>query len=381
MTGPLTGVRIVEFAGIGPAPFAGMMLADAGADIIRIDRHDRATYPPREQAHVDLMNRGRRSVAVDLKNPEGVDLALRLIDRADGLTEGFRPGVAERLGVGPDVCMKRNPRLVYGRMTGWGQTGPLARTAGHDIDYISIAGALEPIGRAGQPPLPPLNLVADFGGGGMLLAFGMVAAILAAQRTGEGQVVDAAMVDGAAALMTMIHGFRSMGMWQDVRGTNLLDTGAHFYEVYETSDGKFMSVGAIEAQFYAELIRLLGLEDEALPDQNDRAQWPALKARFAALFLTKTRDEWQAIFDGTDACVSPVLSIPEAHRHPHNQHRGTFTEVAGVVQPAPAPRFEGTPGAIRRPPPNPGQHGDEALTDWGIGSDEVAKMRSAGAIT
>jgi alpha-methylacyl-CoA racemase len=381
MTGPLSGLRIVEFAGIGPAPFAGMMLADAGADIIRIDRHDRATYPPQEQAHQDLMNRGRRSVAVDLKNPDGVDLTLRLIDQADGLMEGFRPGVAERLGLGPDVCLKRNPRLVYGRMTGWGQTGPLATTAGHDIDYISIAGALESIGRAGQPPLPPLNLVGDFGGGGMMLAFGMVAAILSAQKTGEGQVVDAAMVDGAAALMTMIYTFRSMGIWQDVRGTNLLDTGAHFYEVYETSDGKFMSVGAIEAQFYAELIRLLELENEELPDQNDKAQWPKLKERFAALFLTKTRDEWQAIFDGTDACVSPVLSIPEASQHPHNQHRGTFTEVAGVVQPAPAPRFEGTPSAIRRPPPNPGQHGDEALADWGIDSAEVAKMRSAGAIT
>jgi alpha-methylacyl-CoA racemase len=259
--------------------------------------------------------------------------------------------------------MKRNPRLVYGRMTGWGQTGPLSETAGHDIDYISIAGALESIGRAGQPPLPPLNLVGDFGGGGMLLAFGMVAAILSAQKTGEGQVVDAAMVDGAAALMTMIYTFRSMGIWQDVRGTNLLDTGAPFYEVYETSDGNFMSVGAIEPQFY------------------DKSQWPKMKQRFATLFLTKTRDEWQAIFDGTDACVSPVLSIPEASKHPHNQHRGTFTEVAGVTQPAPAPRFEGTPSAIRRPPPNPGQYGDEALTDWGIDSEEIAKMRSAGAIT
>ncbi len=381
MTGPLAGLRIVEFAGIGPAPFAGMMLADAGADIIRIDRHDRATYPPQEAAHVDLMNRGRRSVAVDLKNPDGVELTLRLIDRADGLMEGFRPGVAERLGLGPEVCLKRNRRLVYGRMTGWGQTGPLAKTAGHDIDYISIAGALESIGRAGQPPLPPLNLVGDFGGGGMLLAFGMVAAILSAQNTGQGQVVDAAMVDGAAALMTMIYTLRGTGTWQDVRGTNLLDTGAHFYEVYETSDGKFMSVGAIEPQFYAELIRLLGLEDEALPDQNDKTQWPKLKERFATLFLTKTRDEWQAIFDGTDACVSPVLSIPEAPQHPHNQYRGTFTEVAGVIQPAPAPRFEGTPGRIRRPPPNPGQLGDEALADWGIDSEEVAAMRSAGAMT
>ncbi len=285
MSGPLSGVRIVEFAGIGPAPFAGMMLADAGADIVRIDRHDKATYPPQEKPHLDLMNRGRRSVAVDLKNPDGVELALRLIDQADGLMEGFRPGVAERLGLGPDVCLKRNPRLVYGRMTGWGQTGPLSTTAGHDIDYISVAGALEAIGRAGQPPLPPLNLIGDFGGGGMLLAFGMVSALLSAQKTGEGQVIDAAMVDGAAALMTMIHTFRAMGIWKDVRGTNLLDTGAHFYEVYETSDGKFMSVGAIEPQFYAELIRLLGLDEEDLPDQNDKAQWPKLKERFAVALL------------------------------------------------------------------------------------------------
>jgi alpha-methylacyl-CoA racemase len=381
MSGPLSGVRIVEFAGIGPAPFAGMMLADAGADIVRIDRHDKATYPPQEKPHLDLMNRGRRSVAVDLKNSDGVELALRLIDQADGLMEGFRPGVAERLGLGPDVCLKRNPRLVYGRMTGWGQTGPLSTTAGHDIDYISVAGALEAIGRAGQPPLPPLNLIGDFGGGGMLLAFGMVSALLSAQKTGEGQVIDAAMVDGAAALMTMIHTFRAMGIWKDVRGTNLLDTGAHFYEVYETSDGKFMSVGAIEPQFYAELLRLLGLDNEDLPDQNDKTQWPKLKERFASLFLTKTRDQWQAIFDGSDACVSPVLSIPEAAEHPHNQHRGTFTEVAGVVQPGPAPRFGRTPSSIRRPPPNPGQHGDEALVDWGIEPEEIAKMRSAGAIT
>jgi alpha-methylacyl-CoA racemase len=381
MSGPLDGLRIVEFAGLGPAPFAGMMLSDAGADIIRIDRHDRATYPPQESPHVDLMNRGRRSVAVDLKNPDGIELVLRLIDQADGLIEGFRPGVTERLGLGPEVCLNRNPRLVYGRMTGWGQSGPLATTAGHDIDYISIAGALEAIGRAGQPPLPPLNLVGDFGGGGMLLAFGMVSAILSAQKTGEGQVIDAAMVDGAAALMTMIYTLRGTGTWQDVRGTNLLDTGAPFYEVYETADGKFISVGAIESQFYAELIRLLELENEELPDQNDQSQWPKLKERFASLFLTKTRDEWQAIFDGTDACVSPVLSIPEAADHPHNQYRGTFTEVAGVVQPGPAPRFEGTPSSIRRPPPNPGQHGDEALVEWGVDREAIAKVRATGAIT
>jgi alpha-methylacyl-CoA racemase len=380
MSGPLEGVRIVELAGLGPAPFAGMMLADAGADIIRIDRFERAIYPPHTEAHVDLMNRGRRSVAVDLKHPEGVAAVLQLIDAADGLMEGFRPGVAERLGLGPDICLARNPKLAYGRMTGWGQEGPMAKVAGHDIDYISLAGALEPIGRAGQPPLPPLNLVGDFGGGGMLLAFGMLAAILSARQTGKGQVIDAAMTDGAAALMTMTYTLRASGIWRDERGTNLLDTGAHFYEVYETSDGGYLGVGAIESQFYAALLDGLGLTDEELPDQMDRDQWPAMKERFAGIFAGRTRAEWEAVFDGTDACVAPVLSIPEATAHPHNVERGTFTEVAGVVQPSPAPRFLGTPGAIRRPPPNPGQHADEALDEWGFAADQVAKLREAGAI-
>ena len=380
MSGPLEGVRIIELAGLGPAPFAGMMLSDAGADIIRIDRADRATYPPLSEPHVDLMNRGRRSVAVDLKHPEGVELVLRLAAGADGVMEGFRPGVAERLGIGPEECMGRNPALVYGRMTGWGQDGPMAATAGHDIDYIALAGALEPMGRAGERPVPPLNLVGDFGGGGMMLAFGMCAAIISARQTGAGQVVDAAMVDGAAAMMTMTFTLRQAGVWLDERGINLLDTGAHFYEVYETSDGGFLSVGAIEVQFYAELIRLLGLEGEDLPDQNDRSAWPAMKERFAALFATRTRAEWEEVFAGSDACVAPVLSLAEAPEHPHNQFRGTFTEVGGVLQPAPAPRFSRTPGAIRRPPPNPGQHADEALVDWGVTGDEVAGLRSAGAI-
>jgi alpha-methylacyl-CoA racemase len=380
MSGPLEGVRIVELAGLGPAPFAGMMLADAGADIIRVDRFERATYPPHTEAHVDLMNRGRRSVAVDLKHPEGVAAVLQLIDAADGLMEGFRPGVAERLGIGPDVCLARNPKLAYGRMTGWGQDGPMAMAAGHDINYISLAGALEPIGRAGERPLPPLNLVGDFGGGGMLLAFGMVAAILSARQTGRGQVIDAAMTDGAAALMTMTYTLRSAGIWRDERGTNMLDTGAHFYEVYETSDGGYLGVGAIEPQFYAALLEGLGLADAELPDQMDRDQWPVMKERFATIFAGRTRAEWEAVFDGSDACVAPVLSIPEATAHPHNVHRGTFTEVAGTVQPAPAPRFVGTPGAIRRPPPHPGQHGDEALAEWGFDGDEVAKLRQAGAI-
>lgn len=380
MSGPLEGIRIVELAGIGPAPFTGMMLADAGADIIRIDRADKATYPPREEPHVDLMNRGRRSVAADLKHPEGVAMVLRLVGRADGLMEGFRPGVADRLGLGPEVCLERNPKLVYGRMTGWGQDGPLARAAGHDINYIALAGALEPMGRVGQKPYPPLNLVGDFGGGGMMLAFGMVAALLSAQRTGRGQVIDAAMIDGAASLMAMTYTLINSGIWRDERGTNLLDTGAPFYEVYETSDGRFMAVGAIEPQFYAELIRLLGLADEDLPDQNDRPAWPAMKDRFAAVFATKTRSEWEAVFEGSDACVFPVLSPREAPDHPHNRAHGTFTTVAGVTQPAPAPHFLGTPSSVRRPPPNPGQHGDDALIDWGLAKEEVAELRATGAI-
>jgi alpha-methylacyl-CoA racemase len=381
VSGPLEGIRIIELAGLGPSPFAGMMLADAGADIIRIDRSDRATYPPNTEPHVDLMNRGRRSVAVDLKHPDGVALVLRLVEQADGLMEGFRPGVTDRLGLGPDVCLARNPRLVYGRMTGWGQEGPMAQVAGHDIDYIALAGALEPMGRVGQRPFPPLNLVGDFGGGGMLLAFGMCAAIISARRTGAGQVVDAAMVDGAASLMTMTYTLISAGIWKDQRGTNLLDTGAHFYEVYETSDGGYMALGAIEPQFYAELIRRLGLEGEDMPDQMDREAWPQMKERFAALFATKTRAEWEAVFEGSDACATPVLSPAEAPGHPHLRYRETFTEVAGVVQPSPAPRFEGTPGSIRRPPPNPGQHADEALADWGLDPAEVAELRASKAVS
>ncbi len=380
MSGPLDGVRLVELAGIGPGPFAGMMLADAGADVLRVDRAERSRGPAPETPHVDLLNRGRRSVAVDLKHPQGVALVLRLVEQADGLLEGFRPGVAERLGLGPEACLARNPRLVYGRMTGWGQEGPLAPRAGHDIDYVAVAGALEPIGRAGEAPVPPLNLVGDFGGGGMLLAYGMVCALLSASRTGEGQVVDAAMVDGAAALMTMVFTLRQSGMWQDERGTNLLDTGAHFYEVYETADGRYLAVGAIEPQFYAELLAGLGLDGEELPSQMDRAHWPEMKERFARVFATRTRDEWEKVFAGTDACVAPVLGLSEAPEHPHNVHRGTFTEIAGVVQPAPAPRFSRTPSAVRRPPPHPGQWADEVLEAWGIPAGDVAALRASGAI-
>jgi alpha-methylacyl-CoA racemase len=319
-------------------------------------------------------------VGVDLKNPDGVEVVLALVEKADALIEGFRPGVTERLGIGPDECLARNPRLVYGRMTGWGQDGPYASTAGHDINYISLAGALEPIGRRGEAPVPPLNLVGDFGGGGLLLAFGLVAALLESQRSGQGQVIDAAMVDGAASLMTMTHSFRAMGIWNDERGTNMLDTGAHFYDVYETADGDYVSIGSIEPQFYAELLRLTGLEDEELPWQQDRAAWPAMKERLAAIFRTKTRDEWCELMEGSDVCFAPVLSIPEAIEHPHNVHRGTFVEVAGITQPGPAPRFSRTPGQIRRPPAHAGQHTDEVLTEAGFDADRVAKLREAGAI-
>jgi len=379
--GPLQGVRILEIAGIGPGPFAAMMLADMGADIIRVDRAGSVMGGDAAAPPSDVLNRGRRSVGIDLKNPDGVATLLDLVASADALIEGFRPGVAERLGFGPEACLARNPKLVFGRMTGWGQTGPYAQAAGHDINYIALAGALEPLGRAGDKPVPPLNLVGDFGGGGMLLAFGVVCALLEARSSGQGQVVDAAMVDGAAVLMTMFHAFRAMGIWEDERGTNLLDTGAHFYEVYETSDGKYVSIGSIEPQFYAELLRLTGLDaDEAMPRQQDRTQWPALKERFIDLFKSKTRDEWCEIMEHTDVCFAPVLSMGEAPLHPHNVERGTFVERNGVVQPAPAPRFSRTPPEIQRPPAFAGQHTDEALADWGIDPATIAKLRETGAL-
>ncbi len=381
MPGPLEGIRIVEVAGIGPGPFAAMMLADAGADVVRVDRAPAVTGSLRPGvARLDFMNRGRRSVAVDLKHPEGVGTVLRLVEAADGLLEGFRPGVAERLGIGPESCLARNPRLVYGRMTGWGQEGPLANTAGHDIDYIAVSGALHAVGRAGEAPVPPLNLVGDFGGGGLLLAYGMACALLEAARSGKGQVVDAAMVDGAAALTTFIYGLRAMGLWVDERGSNLLDTGAHFYEVYETADAKHIAVGAIEPQFYSELVRLSGVDPGKLPAQMDRSRWEEGKKALAEVFLAKTRDEWCTIFDGSDACVAPVLSFAEANQHPHNVARSTFVEVDGQIQPGPAPRFSRTPGAVRRPPPEPGEHTDEVLADWGISGDEITAMRASGAI-
>jgi alpha-methylacyl-CoA racemase len=388
-SGPLSGIKIIELAGIGPAPFTCMMLADAGAQVLRLERAPAGAVEAGEEfaksgagSYWDLLNRSRSSVGIDLKNSDALELVLGLVEQADGLIEGFRPGVAERLGVGPEDCFARNQRLVYGRMTGWGQDGPMASMAGHDIDYIAIGGALWSLGRADSAPVPPLNLVGDFGGGGMLLAFGMVAALLEAARSGEGQIVDAAMVDGAASLMTMIHAFHRHGLWNDERGANMLDTGAPFYEVYETSDGKWMAVGGIEAQFYAELIRGLGLDgDSSFPAQMSRDQWQAMKARFAEIFKSKTRDEWSAIFNGTDACVVPVLSPWEAHLHPHNVARSTFVEVHGTVQPAPAPRFSRTPSAISKPPSPPGADTISALVEWGVAEDAVTKLRESGALS
>jgi len=388
-SGPLSGIKIIELAGIGPAPYTCMMLADAGAQVLRLERAPAGAVEAGEAfaesgagSYWDLLNRSRPSVGIDLKNPDALELVLGLVEQADGLIEGFRPGVAERLGVGPDECFARNKRLVYGRMTGWGQDGPMASMAGHDIDYIAIGGALWSLGRADSAPVPPLNLVGDFGGGGMLLAFGMVAALLEAARSGEGQVVDAAMVDGAASLMTMIHAFHRHGLWNDDRGTNMLDTGAPFYEVYETADGKWMAVGGIEAQFYAELVKGLGLEgDASLPHQMARDDWPAMKARFTDIFKSKTREEWTEIFDGTDACVAPVLSPWEAHLHPHNVARATFVEVEGAVQPAPAPRFSRTPSAISSPPSPPGADTVSGLVEWGVSEDAVAKLRESGALS
>jgi alpha-methylacyl-CoA racemase len=337
MAGPLSGLRIIELAGIGPGPFAAMMLADHGAEVIRVDRPG-ARIDPR-----DPLLRSRRLIGVDLKSDEGKAKVRDLVKSADGLIEGFRPGVTERLGLGPDVLLADNPRLVYGRMTGWGQFGPYAQAAGHDINYIALAGALHAYGRAGEKPTPPINMVGDFGGGGMMLAFGMVSALLHAQKTGVGQVIDAAMTDGAATLMSMIWGFRANGIWSDDRGTNLLDTGAHMYDTYETSDGKWISIGSLEPQFYAELRRLAGLvEDKDFDAQMDRAAWGPLKDKLTALFLSKTRDEWCSLMEMTDVCFAPVLSMAEAPAHPHNAARGTFIEIDGIMQPAPAPRYSVT---------------------------------------
>jgi alpha-methylacyl-CoA racemase len=376
--GPLDGIRVVEIASLAPAPFGCMILSDLGADVVRVDRVE--VCGPGASAPLDPLSRGRRSAGINLKDPAGVEVLLRLVASADVLVEGFRPGVAERLGFGPEACAERNPRLVYGRMTGWGQDGPLAPTAGHDIDYIAISGALSLVGRAGEPPVPPVNLLGDFGGGGMLLALGVLAALLERDRSGLGQVVDAAMVDGSALLTSFIYGLRASGAWQDERGVNLLDTGSPFYDTYRTADGGYVAVGALEAKFYAELLAGLGLSGADLPGQHDREGWPVLRARFADVFATRTKDEWAEVFAGSDGCVAPVLSPAEAPVHPHNASRGTFADIAGVVQPAPAPRFSRSAAGTPSAPPRPGADTDAMLTELGCTASEIAALRAAGTV-
>ncbi len=375
--GPLHGIRIIEMAGLAPGPFAAMMLADMGAQVLRVDRPDPS--PRAMDQRFYFTDRSRRAIAVDLKSPGGVALVRRLLGGADALIEGFRPGVMERLGLGPEACLALNPRLVYGRMTGWGQDGPLAAAPGHDINYIALAGALEAVGEAGGPPVIPLNLVGDFGGGGMYLAFGIACALIEAARSGRGQVVDAAMVDGAASLMTYFFGYRAGGHWPG-RGQSVTGGGSPFYAVYETSDGKYVSVGAAEPKFYAELLRLTGLDGAGLPDRGDRAHWPAIRARLAEVFRTRTRDAWCALLEASEACFAPVLSMEEAVAHPHNRARGTFVEVDGMVQPAPAPRFSRTPAARPTPGVEPGVDLRAALQGWDLDDAEIGALARAGVV-
>ena len=374
--GPLKGLKIIEMAGIGPGPFCGMVLADLGAEVIRVDRASAAGTGTRQEP----ANRGKRSIAIDLKSPEGIEVVLKLIDRSDAIFEGFRPGVMERLGLGPDVCLGRNKKIVFGRMTGWGQDGPLANAAGHDINYISLSGALAAIGRPDSTPVPPLNLIGDFGGGGMLLALGLVSALLEAKGSGEGQIVDAAMTDGSALLMTMIYSMKGSGFWQDSMGSNLLDGGAHFYDTYECKDGKFISIGSIEPQFYKLLRELANLEDSIYDNQMSREDWPDLKKEIAKVFLNKTRDEWCDLMEGTDVCFAPVLSMWEAPQHPHNVARKTFIELEGLDQPAPAPRFSKTVSEVRSPPALAGEHTDEILNEIGIDSNQIKTLRTQGGV-
>jgi alpha-methylacyl-CoA racemase len=378
--GPLEGIRIIELAGIGPGPMAAMMLGDMGADVIRVDRPKPGPVEGLADRRYSVHNRSRRSVIVDLSKPGAAQVVLRLATTADGLIEPFRPGVAERLGIGPDPCLQANPRLVYGRITGWGQEGPLAKAAGHDINYIALTGALHAIGREGQAPVPPLNLVGDFGGGGMLLAFGMACGLLEARRSGQGQVVDAAMVDGAALLFAGIFGWHAAGLWTDERGRNLVDTGAPFYEVYETKDGKHVCVGSLEPQFYALLLEKTGLAQDDLPPQMDRSSWPAMKERLAAIFKTKGRDEWCALMEGTDVCFAPVLSIAEAPQHPHARARQAYADVEGVLQPAAAPRFSRTAPAVKNAQPERGTHTAEVLGECGFTAGELEDLKAAGVV-
>ncbi|OUX41016.1 MAG: carnitine dehydratase [Proteobacteria bacterium TMED261] len=376
--GPLEGVRVVELQGIGPGPFCGMMLADMGAEIIRVDR---SSAVGQKASATDFLARGRKSIAVDLKNPEGVETVLRLIDGADALIEGFRPGVTERLGLGPDVCLERNPGLVYGRMTGWGQNGSMASAAGHDINYISLSGALHAIGEKDRNPTPPLNLVGDFGGGGMLLAFGIAAALFEKQKSGQGQVIDAAMTDGSALLMNAVFGIMNTGHWNPERGTNLLDGGAHFYGSYRTKDDKHISIGSIEPQFYQLLLEKTGLANDAdLPKQMSRQDWPILREKLELIFLEKTRDEWDAIMLGTDICYAPILTLEEAANHPHNKERGTFEQSDGVIQASPAPRFSRTSPEMPEASTAAGADTDEILSGIGASAEEIESLRASGAI-
>ena len=378
MSGPLAGVRVLEFEAIGPGPFAGMLLADMGADVIVVDRPSPGDLGLKRERWNDVMMRGKRSVTLDLKSADGGAAALDLIGRADALIEGFRPGVMERLGLGPDVALARNARLVYGRMTGWGQDGPLAARAGHDINYIALAGVLAAFGRKGEAPVPPLNLVGDFGGGGMLLGFGIACALVETGRSGRGQVVDAAMVDGASLLAVMFSGMLAAKRWREERGVNILDTGAPWYDVYETKDGRHVSIGAIETKFYAELLERLGIAGEPLPQQYDVKGWPELRARFHAIFKSKTQAGWCAVFAGSDACFAPVLTFSEARRDRHNVARSSFVTVANVEQPAPAPRYSRTPGAVRRSPPERGEGGRAALADWGFSAAQIERLCGLG---
>ena len=381
--GPLEGVRIVELAGIGPGPFCAMLLSDMGAEVIRVDRAalvGQDTDRDGNDARFNLLSRGRRNIAVDLKHPAAVDAVLRLIDRADALLEGFRPGVMERLGLGPDLCLPRNPKLVYGRMTGWGQDGPIAHTAGHDINYIALSGALHSIGERGRGPVPPLNLVGDFGGGALYLAMGMLAGIISARSTGKGQVIDCSMVEGSASLMMMMYGALASGAWKEERGQNRTDGGAHYYQVYQTKDGEYVSVGAIEPQFYALLLKHTGLEGEDLPPQTDRTHWPEMQERLKRIFKSKTRAEWTEILQQTDICFAPVLRMSEAIDHPHNRHRNSFVEIDGIPQPGPAPRFLGTPTRVQRPPARVGEHTDAVLRDWGFSAAEIAALHESSAV-
>jgi alpha-methylacyl-CoA racemase len=378
--GPLEGVKIVELAGIGPGPFCCMLLADMGAEVVRVDRAVNVGKSRGDEHRYDLRNRGRRNIAVDLKTAEGVATVLRMIDRADAVIEGFRPGVMERLGLGPDLCLKRNSKLVYGRMTGWGQDGPIAHTAGHDINYIALAGVLHTIGNAGGPPVPPLNLVGDYGGGALYLAMGVLAGIIGARSSGKGQVIDCSMVEGSASLATMVFGALAAGSWIERRGENRTDGGAHFYTVYETKDGEHVAIGSIEPQFYAQLLEHTGVDPTSIPPQLDRDRWPETKAIFAKVFKTRTRAEWTMIMQQTDICFAPVLRPSEALHEPHNVARQSFVDVDGIPQPAPAPRFLGTPTRVSRPPARAGEHTAEVLKDWGFSAAEIDGLFRAKAV-